>query len=185
MAQPTRTMQKIPTTWLIHMHRTIAAIALSLALLTAHPAANASKPFAPTESQCAAIFKAAGDKYAGMWRGEDSKLVLGLTSSVELDREIQQMLHIVYVQYSMAELQRLHKQIVLKKFNNNQYITGSHIDYKMNRIVITAQKENLSKAMSLLEDQGIDVKMVHFKAQHTTVTFMPLVDEGSCKGPSH
>ncbi len=185
MAQPTRTMQKIPTTWLIHMHRTTAAIALTLALNAAHPPANASTTFFPTENQCAAIFKAAGDKYAGMWLGKDGKLVMGLASPVELDPEIQQMLHITYVRYSMAELQRFHKQVVIKKFNNNQYIAGSQIDHKINRIVITAQKENLSKAMSLFEDQGIDVKMVHFKAQHTTVTFMPLVDEGSCKGPSH
>ncbi|MGE8492711.1 MULTISPECIES: hypothetical protein [Comamonas] len=162
------------------MHRTTAAIALTL--LAAHPAANAFTPFAPTESQCAAIFKAAGDKYAGMWLGKDGKLVLGLTSPVELDREIQQMLHIVYVQYSTAELRSFYNQVVIKKFNNNQYIAGSQIDYKINRIVITVRKDNLSKAISIFEDQGIDVKMVHFEAQHTTVTFMPLMDDGSCKG---
>ncbi|WP_313333834.1 hypothetical protein [Comamonas sp.] len=165
------------------MYRTIAAIALTLALNATHPAANASTKFFPTESQCAAIFKAAGDKYAGMWLGEDGKLVIGLTSPIELDTEIKQMLHIVYVQYSMAELQRFYKQIVIKKFNNNEYIATSQIDYKMNRIVITVQKENLLKAMSLFEGQGVDVKMMHFEAQHTTVTFMPLVDDGSCKGP--
>ncbi|WP_429950918.1 hypothetical protein ACQYWY_04700 [Comamonas sediminis] len=165
------------------MHRTITAIALSLALLTAHPAANASNPFAPTESQCAAIFKATGDKYAGMWLGEDGKLVIGLTSPVELDPETQQMLHITYVRYSMAELQRFHKQVVIKNFNNNQHIAVSQIDYKINRIVITAQKENLSKAKELFESQGIDTRFVRFEAQHTTVTFMPLIDDGSCKGP--
>lgn len=165
------------------MHRTTTSIALSLALLAAHPAANPSTPFTLTKSQCAAIFKAAEDKYAGMWLGKDGKLVLGLTSPVELDREIQQMLHITYVRYSMAELQRFHKQVVIKKFNNNQYIAGSQIDYKINRIVITAQKENLSKAKELFESQGIDTRFVRFEAQHTTVTFMPLMDDGSCKGP--
>ena len=181
MEQPLESMQKIPITWRIHMHRTIAAIAV--ALLTVHPAANAFTAFAPTESQCAAIFKAAGDKYAGMWLGKDGKVVLGLTSPVDLDREIQQMLHIAYVQYSIAELQRFHNQVIIKKFNNNQYIAGSQIDYKMNRIVITARKENLSKAKSLFEAQGIDVKMVNFEVQHTTITFMPLMDDGSCKDP--
>lgn len=166
------------------MYRTIAAIALTLALKAAHPPANASTTFFPTENQCAAIFKAAGDKYAGMWLGKDGRLVLGLTSRVELDTEIKQMLHIVYVQYSMAELQRFHRQIIIKKFNNNEYIAGSQIDYKMNRIVITARKENLSKAKEFFESQGIDVRPVHFEAQHTTVTFMPLVDDGSCQGPT-
>lgn len=118
-----------------------------------------------------------------MWLGEDGKLVIGLTSPVELDPEIQQMLHITYVRYSMAELQRFHKQVVIKNFNNNQYIAGSQIDYKINRIVITAQKENLSKAKELFESQGIDTRFVRIEAQHTTVTFMPLIDDGSCKGP--
>lgn len=181
MEQPPAPMQKIPITGQIHMHRAVASIAI--ALLAAHPAANAFTALAPTESQCAAIFKAAEDKYAGMWLGKDGKLVLGLTSPVKLDREIQQMLHIAYVQYSMAELQRFHNQVVIKKFYNNQYIAGSQIDYKMNRIFITARKENLSKAKSLFEAQGIDVKMVNFEVQHTTITFMPLMDDGSCKDP--
>ncbi|MCS4295499.1 hypothetical protein M2375_003742 [Comamonas sp. BIGb0152] len=157
-------------------------LAIAFPLLVAHSAANAFNTLAPTESQCAAIFKAAGDKYAGMWLGSDGKLVLGLTSPIALNEDIQKNLRIAYVKYGIAELERFHNQVI-NKFNSNQYITGSQIDYKINRIVVTARKGNLSKAKKLFEAQGVDVNMVNFEIQHATITFMPVIDDGSCKRP--
>jgi len=163
------------------MHSVLAAIAMTIPLFAANTAANAFTAPAPTESQCAAIFKSAGDKYAGMWLASDGKLVLGLTSQINLDKEIKENLHIVYVKYGLAELEKFHDEAIRRKFNNNQHIFGTRVDQKINRVVITTQKENFSKIANLLKAHGVDLAMIHFENQHSTVTLTGLLDDGSCR----
>lgn len=156
-------------------------LAIAFPLLVAHSAANAFNTLAPTESQCAAIFKAAGDKYAGMWLGSDGKLVLGLTSTIALDEDIQKNLRIAYVKYGIAELERFHNQVIRRKFNHNQNIWSTRVDHKINRVVITAQKEHFLKIVDLLKAHSVDLAMIHLENQHSTVTLTSLLDDGSCR----
>ncbi|TDS73157.1 hypothetical protein [Comamonas sp. JUb58] len=156
-------------------------LACGFSLLGTNTSANAQAPIYLTQSQCAAIFQAAGDSYAGMWLAEDGQFVLGLTSEVYLDDAILKKLRIERVKYSEVELERFHNEVVKRKFSSHPDISSTHIDRKVNRVVVTAPKNRLQDVINFFKASSVDLAMLDFRVQTTTVTFMAILDDGSCK----
>jgi hypothetical protein len=150
-------------------------------LFAAHTAANAQAPIYPTQSQCAAIFQAAGDSYAGMWLAEDGQLVLGLASDIDLDDALLKKLRIARVKYSEMALQKFHNEVAKGQLRSHRNISSMHIDYKINRIVVTAPRNQLHEVVDLFKASSVDLAMVDFRVQTSTVTLTSILDDGSCK----
>jgi len=116
-----------------------------------------------------------------MWLASDGKLVLGLTSHVDLDQAIIKNIRVAHVKYSAIELEKVHNEVVKRKLDNTPSIFSTHIDYKTNRIIVISPREEIHNVIHLFKNKDVDLHMFDFRIQNSTVTLMPLLDDGSCK----
>jgi hypothetical protein len=109
------------------------------------------------------------------------QLVLGLASDIDLDDALLKKLRIARVKYSEMALQKFHNEVAKGQLRSHRNISSMHIDYKINRIVVTAPRNQLHEVVDLFKASSVDLAMVDFRVQTSTVTLTSILDDGSCK----